>query len=407
MRTVFAFLTFMAVAAEGSAQWPQWRGPGRDGVVPASSVPSTWPDKPALKWKQPIGEGYSSPVIDGGRVFVHSRQDPEEIVSAFDLETGKPVWSAKYQAPFTKSQYAGQMAKGPFSTPLVADGRVYTLGVTGILSAFDAAGGRLAWRKDFSGEVSTAKLFTGTAMSPVLTGGLLVVHVGDDTKGAFRAYDAATGAEKWSLPGHGPGYASPVLVTVMGVRQLVTMTDKAVVAIDPAAGTLLWSLPFPDEWNENIVTPVLAGDVLVVSGIRKGTYGYLVGKTEKVWVPKPLWHNADLPMYMSTPVADGSLIYGFSSRRKGQLFCLDAKTGTAKWTTEGRAAPNATIVRAGSNLMVLTTDGDLIVANRSPEKYEELKRYRVGTAPVWAHPAYGRGTVVIRDADSLAAWSVQ
>jgi outer membrane protein assembly factor BamB len=413
MRRVLTALAFVsAVAITGHAfQWPQWRGPSRDGIVPASNVPASWPDKPTLKWKQPAGEGYSSPVVAGGRVFVHSRQDPEEVVTAFDLASGKQVWRASYPAAFTKNKYATQMARGPFSTPLVAAGHLYTLGVTAVLSAFDTSTGALKWRKDYSKEIDTSKLFTGTAMSPLLTDGakgLLIVHVGDDGGGAFRAYDPATGVEKWSLPGHGPGYASPVILgSASGPRQLVTMTDKAVVSIDVANGKLLWSLPFPDEFNENIVTPVMAGDVLVISGTRKGTLGYRLESAAGQSTPKQIWHNTDLPMYMSSPVADGPMLFGFSNRRKGQLFCLDARTGTTKWTTEGRAGTNASLLSAGANLVVLNTDGEMIILRRNPEKYEELRRYKLASSPTWAHPALLGDAVVVRDAESLSVWALK
>lgn len=390
----------------GAQQWPQWRGPGRDGVVPAASAPAAWPEKLALKWRQPLGEGYSSPVVADGRIFVHSRTDPDEVVSAFDLATGKPLWSARYSSAFTKNQYATSMSKGPFSTPLVANGRVFTLGVSAVLSSFDAATGELKWRKDWSKEIDTSKLFTGTAMSPVIDSGLLIVHVGDDGEGAFRALDPVTGAEKWSLPGHGPGYASPIVRVLGGVRQLITMTDKAVVGVDIERGTLLWQIPFPDEWNENIVTPTLAGDVLVISGTRKGTFGYRFEKSGATWTPRQAWHNTDLPMYMSSPVADGTFIYGFSSKRKGQVFCLDAATGTAKWATEGRGGMNAALQSAGDNLIVLTTDGDLLVLKRTPAQYEELRRYKVADSQTWGHPVVLGHSLVIRDATSIAVWGL-
>ena len=232
-------------------------------------MPAAWPDKLSPGWRQAIGEGYSSPVVDDGRVFVLSRSEPDEVVSAFELESGEPIWSARYPSSFTKNQYATMMSKGPFSTPLVAGGRIFTLGVSAVLSSFDAATGTLKWRKDWSKEIDTSKLFTGSAMSPIIDSGLLIVHVGDDTKGAFRAFDPATGDEKWSLPGHGPGYASPVALAGSGARQLVTMTDKAVVGVEVATGKLLWQIPFPDDWNENIITPVVAGDMVIISGVRR------------------------------------------------------------------------------------------------------------------------------------------
>jgi outer membrane protein assembly factor BamB len=405
MRLVVFTLAALVSSAALHAQWPQWRGPGRDGVVPAGSVPAAWPQTPALKWKQAVGEGYSSPIVSNGRIYVHGRRDPDEIITALDLATGKPAWSAKYPAAFTKNKYANSMAKGPFSTPLVANGLVYTLGTSAVLSAFDAATGELRWRKDWSKEIDTSRLFTGTAMSPIIDSGLLVVHVGDDDAGAIRALDPATGAEKWVLAGHGPGYASPVVVTSAGPRQIVTMTDKAVVGVAVVTGKEVWQIPFPDEWNENIVTPVLAGDVLIVSGTRKGTFGYRLEAQGQAVTPRQIWHNTDLPMYLSSPVADGSFLYGFGSRRKGQLFCLDARTGLAKWATEGRAATNAVMQSAGPNLVVLTTEGELLVLRRNPEKFEELRRYKVAESPTWAHPVLLKQGIVIRDADALSYWS--
>jgi outer membrane protein assembly factor BamB len=385
------------------AQWPQWRGPNRDAIVPAASVPAAWPEKPAIQWTQPLGEGYSSPVVDDGRVFVHSRTDPEEVVSAFELTSGETIWSATYASAFSKNKYAASMAKGPFSTPLVSNGRVFTLGTSAVLSSFDAATGGLKWRKDWSKEIDTSRLFTGTAMSPIIDSGLLIVHVGDDDGGALRALDPASGDEKWALPGHGPGYASPIVTVVDGVRQLVTMTDKAVVGVDVRSGKQLWTIPFSDEWNENIVTPTLAGGVLIVSGTRKGTFGYRLEKSGA----RQLWNNTDLPMYMSSPVVDGSFVYGFGSKRKGQLFCLDAETGVAKWTTEGRGGTNAAIQSAGTNLVVLTIDGELLVVRRTPEKYDELKRYKVAESQTWAHPVLIPGGILVRDATGLTLWSLR
>jgi outer membrane protein assembly factor BamB len=388
------------------AQWPQWRGPNRDGVVPAPAVPAAWPDKPTVKWTQPAGEGYSSPVVDDQRVFVHSRTDPEEVVSAFELDSGEPIWSATYGSSFTKNKYAAAMAKGPHSTPLVSNGRLFTLGTSAVLSSFDAATGALKWRKDWSKDIDSSGLFTGTAMSPIIESGLLIVHVGDDDAGALHALDPATGDEKWTLPGHGPGYASPIVTTLGGVRQLVTMTDKAVLGIEVQSGKPLWTIPFVDLWNENTVTPVVAGDLLIVSGARKGTFGYRLEKTSAGFAATEVWHNTDLPMHMSSPVVDGTFVYGFGSRRKGQLFCLDAKTGTAKWTTEGRGGTNASIQMAGPNLVVLTTDAELLVVRRSPDKYEELKRYKVAESETWAQPVLVPGGIVIRDGGAITLWSL-
>lgn len=392
----------VALTVTANAQWPQWRGPNRDGVVPKASVPAAWPEKLTPKWKQTVGEGYASPVVGDGRVYVHSRQDPEELVTAFDLATGKPVWTQKYPSAFNKNKYATQVSKGPFSTPLFANGRLYALGSSAVLTAFDATSGKVLWKKDWSKEIDTSRLFTGTAMSPIITDGLLIVHVGDDDAGAFRAFDPASGTEKWSLPGHGPGYASPIVATFGGTRQIVTMTDKNVVGVQIASGKELWKIPFPDEFNENIVTPVVVGDTLVVSGARKGTLGYKIAKAGTTFTPTQVWQNAEATMYMSSPVVDGNHIYGYSNKRKGQLFCLDATTGKVTWTTEGRAGQNASLQSAGADLVVLTTEGELFVVKRNPAKYEEVRRYKVADGQTWAQPVLLGKEIIVRDATSIA-----
>ena len=176
----------------------------------AAVIPKQWPKVIKRSWQVDIGEGYSSPVVANGRAFLHSRRDPDEIVTAIDLATGKVVWQQKYAASFTKNQYATQMAKGPNSTPLVVGSRLFTLGVTGILTAWNVADGTIAWRQDYSASIDTSKMFCGTAMSPMLEGGALIVQIGTDVHGGrVLALDPATGKERWSWTGPGPGYASP------------------------------------------------------------------------------------------------------------------------------------------------------------------------------------------------------
>jgi outer membrane protein assembly factor BamB len=165
--TVLLLLMLLAVPFSHAQDWPQWRGPQRDGVVKDFVAPVTWPEKLKLVWKTPVGGGYSSPVVSQGKVWLHTRQDETEVVSCLDFNTGKVLWRQSYPSGFNKNQYATQMGKGPFSTPVLYQGRLYTLGVNALLSCFDATTGTLKWRKDF-GVPNTSKMFCGTAMSPVI-----------------------------------------------------------------------------------------------------------------------------------------------------------------------------------------------------------------------------------------------
>ena len=391
-------------AAAGD-RWQQWRGPSRTGVLTPDEAPVMWPASLKKNWSTPVGEGYSSPIVADGRAYVHARRDPEETVSSIDLAAGTVVWSRTYQAPVEKNPYAKQMAKGPYATPLLADGRLFTLGTTATLTAWNAATGALVWRRDFSARIDTSKLFCGTATSPLMTKSGVVVHIGDDRGGTIMALDPATGKDKWSTSLAGPGYASPIEVTLGGTPQIITLTTKSVIGIDVATGALLWEFPFNDEWNENIVTPIAMPNGVIVSGVRQGTRRLTVTKTGSAFAVKEAWHTPDVAMYMSSPVLARGTIFGHSSKRKGQFVAVDPETGQIRWATEGRNATSAAVVAAGSHLVYLTTEGQMIVTPIDPSKYEEMRRYTVADSSTYAHPVVLRDRVLVRDQSALTSWT--
>ncbi len=395
----------LCTLATPAQDWTQWRGPNRDGAA-GFAAPAKWPEKLTLVWKAPMASGYATPVVLKDRAWVHGRDGEEEVVASFDLKTGKQLWTKRYAAAFTKNQYAVKMGKGPNSTPLLHNGRLYTLGTTAILSSFDAATGALQWRKEL-GAPNTSKMFCGTAASPLVEGGNLIIYAGDDINGGrMYAFDPATGAEKWKWTGDGPGYASPIAVTLGGARHIVTFTDKSVVGVDARDGTLLWKTPFPDEWNENIVTPIVYKDLLILSGVRKGTSAVRVAKQGGAWAVQEVWKNPDVRMYMSSPVLEGKYLYGMSERNKGQYFCLDADTGKALWLTTGREGANASILNARDVLLILTADGSLIAARKNPQAFEQAAKYSVADSSTYSHPVAVGNRILIRDESSLALWSL-
>jgi outer membrane protein assembly factor BamB len=403
MRTVLALVISCCVLTPVRAQdWTQFRGPTRDGSVDAAVLPKTWPTAVTPAWRVEIGEGYSSPVVAATRVFVHSRRDPEEVVTAVDLHSGKVLWQQSYQAAFAKNQYAVRMAKGPNSTPLVVNDLVYTLGVTGVLSAWRVSDGSLAWRNDYSSSIDTSKLFCGTAMSPLLEGGAIIVQVGSDIHGGrILALDPATGKERWTWKGPGPGYASPIAITAAGTRQIVTMTNTSIVGVNAASGVPLWSVPFPDEWHENIITPVWTGSHLIVSGVRQGTQAYTLSNNGGQWQARQIWRNEDVTMYMSPPVVADGTVYGLSSKRKGQFVALDMSTGAVKWATEGREGEYASILLTPAHVLFLTNSGNLVVARRKADHFSEERRLELAGGETWAVPVFVAGGVVVRDAQAL------
>jgi outer membrane protein assembly factor BamB len=330
---------------------------------------------------------------------VHSRRDPQEVVTALSADDGSVEWRREYPAAFAKNQYANAMAKGPNATPLVADGRLFTFGVSGIFVAWEAASGRELWRKDFSALVDSTRLFCGTAASPVLAHGLVVVQVGSDVHGGrILGLDPATGETRWTWKGPGPGYASPFVVDVRGSSQLITMTNESIIGLDARTGVALWSAPFADEWHENIVTPVWTGSRLIASGTRQGTRAFSLDRTDSGWKVTEAWQNTEVAMYMSTPVlADGALI-GLSARRKGQFVALDVETGALRWASEGRDADHASVLLTSAHIVYLTSTGDLLLVKRNGSEFATDRRYGdLASRPTYAVPVVLGDDLLIRD----------
>jgi outer membrane protein assembly factor BamB len=414
LRSVLAVAFATAALVTAAADWDQWRGPARDGVADTFKVPSAWPDTLTQVWKQDVGIGHSSPVVASGRVFQHSRVAEEEVVRAHDLSSGKPIWEQRYPAPYTMNPAARQHGKGPKSTPLLSRGRIYTLGISGILSAFDAATGKVLWRHDFAKEFPQTSPLYGAAMSPIAisTGSAasadadaIVAHIGGPGRGALAAFDAASGAIKWAWRGDGPGYASPVVMTAVdGVRQIVTQTERRLVSLDARDGTLLWELPFSTEYDQNSITPIVRGDVVINSGLNQGTTAYRVSRAAGKWKAEQVWRTSDLSMYMSTPVLHLDVLFGLANRNRGQFFALDATNGKVLWTTEGRQGDNAALARAGDMLLALTTDGELTVFTPSKEGFKQVRQYTVASTPTWAHPALVAPGILIKDENTFSLW---
>lgn len=397
--------TAALVAATGD-DWPQWRGPHRDGALSSASAPVSWPEHLRVRWKITVGEGHSSPILAGGRIFDFTRQQGKEVASSIDPTSGKVLWQESYPAPYKMNPAAERHGEGPKSTPVFYEGRLYTLGISGILSCWDAATGAVRWRNDFSKLYRQTSPLFGTAMSPVVDHGLLIAHVGGHDDGALTAFDAGSGEVKWRWSGDGPAYASPIVVDLSGARQVITETQNNIVGVSAASGQLLWKIPFTTEYVQNIPTPLLYRDMVIFSGLEKGVFAVRPAVKEGKWTAETVWRNPDVSMYMSSPVLGGDLIFGFSHKKKGQFFCLDAHSGATRWTSPPRQGDNAAIVVAGQNIILLKDGGELVIAKADGKSFELLRTYTVADSSTWAHPLVLRNGVVIKDAATLAFWSV-
>jgi len=384
--------------------WPQWRGANRDGKAGGFTAPEKWPQQLTQKWKTPVGAGDSTPALVGDRLYVFSRQGEEEVISCLNAADGKEIWKEKYAAQ-TISGPSAKLHSGPRSSPAVAEGKVVTLGVGGVVSCVDAASGKLLWRKDPFPKAAP-RFFT--SMSPIIVDGMAIVHVGGQGNGAIIAFVLATGDEKWRWGGEGPDYGSPALLTVGGVKQIVTPTEKSIVGIALADGKLLWQRPFPLQGMAyNAATPIVDGQTVIYTGKGRGAKAVKIEKKGDGFEATELWSNPDLAPQFASPVLRDGMLFGLSD--KGNLYCLDAKTGKTAWTdTTARDRQGFTsIVDGGSCLLALPSNGEMVVFKPDGKQYQEVAKIKVSDTTVYAHPVLAGGRVFVKDQESVTMLTVQ
>lgn len=377
-RTAALALMFSLGAGGGFAQdWPQWRGPNRDARATDFKAPKTWPKELTQKWKVTVGEGVATPSLVGDKLYVFSRQDGNEITRCLSVADGKELWSEKYES--LGASGPAQSFSGPRSSPAIANGKVVTLGVRGMLSCLDAASGNKLWRKD------DFKAWPGffPSSSPMIVDGLVIAQLGGKDNGAIVAYDLATGDEKWKWSGPSPSYASPVLMTVAGTKLIIAHTESKLVAVNAADGKLAWESaaapgggpgggegrpggpggqggPGGGAGGEGgrgrggggrdykAATPIVDGQTLIIAG--RGVKAVKLEKEGDKFVAKELWNNADKSVSFNSPALKGGWIYGLSGN---DLFCLSAKDGKVAWTAPfpgsapADAPPRAAAVNSG------------------------------------------------------------
>jgi outer membrane protein assembly factor BamB len=400
-------VTLLVTVTAIAADWPQWRGPNRDGLVADAIIPAAWPKTLKEGWKVTVGVGHSSPVMVNGKIYVFARQGEEETLLCLDAASGKEIWRSAQPVAFQMHQAATSHGKGPKATPVVINGNVYTFGISGVLSCHDSASGKVKWRKEFSKEYPATSPLYGTAMSPLVVDGLVIAHVGGPNKGALRAFDAESGAEKWSNNMDGPAYASPIVVTLAGVKQIVTSMQKAIVGVEAGSGKLLWQLPAKSEYDENSVTAVAYKDMLVLSREEQGLIAVRLAKQGTDIVPQEIWTNKEVKLYLNTPVLNANQLFAMSVRNKGQLVSIDADTGKTIWQSPGRMGENAAILNlAGKAVLVLTNEAKLYVLAPSAKEFAPVAQYTVADSPTWAHPLVTGSRIFIKDETSLRLLSL-
>lgn len=408
-----------AAAPALAGDWPQWRGPNRDGKVTGFEAPATWPKELTKKWSVAVGDGVATPALVGDKLYTFSRQGGDEVVLCLDAGSGKEIWKDKY--PAEAPQGPASSFAGPRASPLVADGKVVTFGVDSALACYDAASGSKVWRKDSLGDVPRFSTSSSPMVADAAGEKVVIVEYGSEDGGGMVAYDLATGKRKWVWTGDGAAYASPVLASIDGMQAVVSETAGNIVAISPADGKLLWKTPFKVRYNA--ATPVVDGTTIVYSGSGKGTTAVELDKTADGLKAKNLWNeNADAVMF-STPVVKNGLFYGISD--KDQLFCLDGKTGKTLWKTAlktggggggggrrggmGGMGGNGygSVVDAGHVLFALSPSGELIVFEPSDKEFKKVAGYQVAAGGTYAYPVISNKSIYIKDKTNVTKWAIQ
>lgn len=387
-----------SLAPAAARDWPQWRGPNRDGAVSSFRAPASWPDELTEHWNVDVGLGYATPLLMGERIYSFTRQGDDEVLTALDAGSGDVLWRTSYPAPFEMSPATSRHGPGPKSTPAFAEGRLFTLGMSGIVTAFDAETGKQLWQHP---EPAVHPLYH-TAMSPIVDGDRVIFHVGGHDEGALTAFDVETGAIEWSWEGDGPAYGSPMVFELAGTRQVVTFTQESFVGVSAATGELLWRRPFTTPSTTTSQTPILYEDTVIEAGRANGITAFRVVREGGGFRTEDVWHTDEVSLHMTNGVVADGVLFGLSHLNRGQYFGLDLDTGVVLWASEPRQAENAAIVRAGDTIFSLEDDAELLVVRNSRTGFEVTARYEVADSATWAQPAISGNRIYVKDVSALA-----
>jgi outer membrane protein assembly factor BamB len=401
MRHSLSFILVLVLAAAIRADdWPQWLGLHRNGAT--AEVVKPWKEPLKIAWTQPVGEGHGGPVVLGGKVYLHARTPGknEEVLSVFDAATGKPAWSTSYPRIETKIAFGN----GPRGAPCVVDGKVYTYGISGVLTCFDANADKIHWQVDAAKVYSAPTLTFGCSCSPIVVDDKVLINVG--AKGAsIVAFDKNTGKEVWKVLNDGATYSSPIVLGKDKAHQVIFLTAKGLVSLAPKDGSIHWQHPLVDLILESSTTPALVGDLLFGTSITYGGLGLKLEEKDGKPAAKKEWTNSSLNCYFATPVAVEKdtlyMVTGSLLQKSASLHCVDAATGKILWSKAKVGTYHASLLRTGDNkLLMVEEPGSLVLLDHNREKYTELSRTKI-CSNTWAHPALANGRLFIRDAKNL------
>ena len=386
-------LTSAPAAVAAGADWPGFRGSKRDGIVRGVQIKTDWSASPPAEiWRRPIGPGWSSFAVRSGRLYTQEQRGDEEIVACYEVSTGKPVWRHSDAARFWESN-AGP---GPRATPTLSNGRVYTLGATGIMNVLDESTGAVVWSRNAVSDTGAKIPGWGIAGSPLVVNDVVIVAA----SGNLVAYDLATGNPRWFGPKSGASYSSPQLLNIDGVPQILLLSAKGATSVALADGKLLWEHAWP---GSPIVQPNLTenGDILISVSDSSGTRRLGVAHGSSGWTVEERWTSEDLNPFFNDLVVHNGLAFGFDG---SILACIDLADGKLKWKG-GRYGHGQLVLLPDQNvLLVLSEAGDLALVKATPDQFTELAHFPAIKGKTWNHPVLAGDVLLVRNGEEMAAF---
>ena len=387
-------------APSAKPYWTDFRGPRRDGHYEEMPVRTNWPaGGPRRLWRKPIGGGYASFVVGDGIAFTIEQRRNQEVVAAYDMGSGREIWSDAWDALFQESMGGD----GPRATPTWHDGRLYALGAQGELRCLDGKSGRRIWSKNILSENGAQNLQWGMAAAPLVVDDKLIVLPGGPSGKSVVAYDRLTGEQRWSALDDKQAYTSPVLVTLAGERQILVVTGRRAVGLTPE-GKLLWEYPWTTSYDINASQPVIAGSdrFILSSGYGHGAALVRLTKAGDAFRAETVWENTRMKNKFSSSVLHEGHLYGLD---EAILACVSAETGELKW--KGGRYGYGQIVLASGHIIVAAEDGDVALVRATPERHDELVRFAAIEGKTWNHPAISGGMLLVRNGNEMSAFDLR
>lgn len=389
-------LTSIKPVPHAPAIWPGFRGPNRDDVITGLRIKTDWAvQKPAELWRRPVGPAWSSFAVGDGLVYTQEQRGDFEVVSAYKEADGRPVWIHRDTARF----YESNGGPGPRATPMVKDGRVYTLGATGILNALDADTGRVIWMRNAAADTHIKTPGWGFAGSPLVVDDVVIVA----TAGKLAAYDIASGSPRWTGPDGGGGYGSPHLLTIGGVPQVILLNGDGAISVTPTDGKVLWKHSWP---GAGMLQPSRISDdsILITTGDMGGGAGtrrLTIAQGASGWTAQEVWTSTGLKPYFNDIVVHNGYAYGFDG---GIISCIDLQDGKRKWKGGHYGHGQLLLVADSDLLLVVSEEGEIALVSAAPGEFKEVARVPAIEGKTWNHPVLADDVLLVRNGQEMVAF---